>query len=665
MRLSLLALLTLLAGLLIFRNDEKSTRQHAIKADSSKIAALAEKSSGAASETEEFETCENADVEIGTQDSARPANVRLKNKSVNALFTATGVHVWSKKKITKRQALAKLFFKFDSITRGGQILCNFSQVTPQKSGSEFTYNRGCAEEKYVLTNDGIEQLFIFDKPISGSGELVISGLLKGNGKLIEKNNNCLTFGRSSIKEIEYKDAIVIDSNNRQAKIAISYNDNKITLSVPNSFLENASYPVTVDPLLGPVVDLAEAYSDVATVLAASVSSNGVNEFAVLSYEDGCLQRYNANDPFFMTASIDPSSLGDESFVYDSGAGIAFSPAVKKYCLVGTDGSDVTAILYDPATRTASNTILIASATNDGEVVGASVGFDGTQFIAGWMEIHDIDAGPEDNSHTETICAFRTCTVSTELDTTGKPKKGTPVYKLIKRVNVDSPNGAAIQGIGPVVGSGFKGGAAFTAIEQHETYDINGNTKYDWNAIAVIATTALRVKKIGKVKFSDRNGDDGYLENPRVGADSDGTSFFVSFNQFFWRNTDTKGTSSLKCGLLTAKTSLSQKLHTDVIHQAGGICYSPKSKKYLMLWSDGTATQKLINGVMRNVVTWDLKASLFDSAGIKTGDFNVAANPASDEIDGNCGYCAGTDSAMILYNGDSTYAQLYKFSSTGN
>ena len=595
----------------------------------------------------------------------KPAQRTLKNKCVRAHFSTAQVSITSKKKFTAHSQPANLKYSFLNAKRGGNLLCSFSGVKPEKNGAEFAYNRGKIIEIYQLKNNGIEQLFKINDPIDGEGGLVINGKLKGNVKFISGNGNSLLFGRNGKPEITYRDAIVIDSEGKKENLLVTYVNNEVSLTVSEKFLNSARYPLVVDPLVGPPVDLGD--TDISTTHSSVIVSNGTNRFFLYSPEDEIMQLFDAVDPSFMTTSTDVSTLGDAKFDGSTGGGAVYYSSTNKYCLVGTDESSVFAILYDPVARTAGTTLIIADATNDGEIVGAAVAFDGNRLIAGWAEMYDVDKG----DYTYNYVAVRTAVLAINgmsVTVAVNPNDATKkiiTNKVIKTANTDTENGAGAEAHGPVTGAGYKNSAVFTFIQYAERSGAE-YTKYTYNVIAAIhsAGNSISSKKAGKVSYSDRNAD-GFAENPRVAADPNGYGYFIAWNQVTKKD-GVAGVSSIKSGIGKGRELINKSTSKSwALHQTGAVCFSGTTGKYMLMSADAEEADVIVNNLTTKVIkNWKLHATTFNKYGQKQGQIDITtASPSAPNA--ACGINEGLDNALIIYETDSVYAQLYKFSATGN
>ena len=106
-------------------------------------------------------------------------------------------------------------------------------------------------EAYDVRAEGLEQTFVVDQ-LPAAGDLVIRGAVTSalRADQAAPRHQSLTFvdaeGRSLV---QYGNAFVFDAAGRRAEITTGYADGEVTLTVPGSWLANATLPVTVDPML--------------------------------------------------------------------------------------------------------------------------------------------------------------------------------------------------------------------------------------------------------------------------------------------------------------------------------------------------------------------------------------------------------------------------------
>lgn len=137
-------------------------------------------------------------------------------------------------------------FALESATLGGEpLVTNDSGVT--RSGNSVTIGRGAFDEVYHLNLDQVEQTFVFQS-LPGSGELSVRLGVKTD-LVAHENDDSLYFLHPEFGHVAYGGAFVIDGAGKREAIQRSWNGNSIELTVPAAFLADATFPVTIDPVV--------------------------------------------------------------------------------------------------------------------------------------------------------------------------------------------------------------------------------------------------------------------------------------------------------------------------------------------------------------------------------------------------------------------------------
>ena len=120
------------------------------------------------------------------------------------------------------------------------------------SASKIAFDRRGFEEHYEVRSKGLEQSFVIPRPIAGSGDLVVAGSVDSElGALPAKAaQQTLAFSTAEGEEIlEYGSAVAFDARGRSSVVATSYANGRIELHVPEAFVESATYPLLIDPII--------------------------------------------------------------------------------------------------------------------------------------------------------------------------------------------------------------------------------------------------------------------------------------------------------------------------------------------------------------------------------------------------------------------------------
>lgn len=132
-------------------------------------------------------------------------------------------------------------------------------------------------ERYAVDESGIEQLVVFDKPLSLDGDLELE--VQFDTELDMKFDGPfegVSFNDGQHTVVHYSEAVVLDASGRQSAAPLKLDGKRLTITVPNDWLDKATYPVTVDPrLIGVLIYIGndDDQNDVNPAVAYSTSSN--------------------------------------------------------------------------------------------------------------------------------------------------------------------------------------------------------------------------------------------------------------------------------------------------------------------------------------------------------------------------------------------------------
>ncbi|MCA8953133.1 MAG: hypothetical protein KDE27_26715 [Planctomycetes bacterium] len=124
------------------------------------------------------------------------------------------------------------------------------------SDYRYEYRYGAVTEAYDVLHPGLEQSFVVHAHPGNGGDLVVRGAVSSACTAADTapTHAALTFADTAgTALIGYGRAFAIDATGRRLPIATAFRNGEITLTVPAAWLANATFPVTVDPLLSRVV----------------------------------------------------------------------------------------------------------------------------------------------------------------------------------------------------------------------------------------------------------------------------------------------------------------------------------------------------------------------------------------------------------------------------
>ena len=118
---------------------------------------------------------------------------------------------------------------------------------PVRHDQSVLLDRGSLIERYEVSAAGVEQTFVLDAPPKGSGDLVLR--VRVTTELSpDQGSDGLSFG-NELGRVGYGAASLRDAAGRSTPVAERFDDGCIELRVPAKTLADATYPITVDPLV--------------------------------------------------------------------------------------------------------------------------------------------------------------------------------------------------------------------------------------------------------------------------------------------------------------------------------------------------------------------------------------------------------------------------------
>lgn len=164
---------------------------------------------------------------------------------------------------------------------------------PQLSydGFRARYDLGAVAEVYDVQAGGLEQTFVIQDRPHARGDLVVRGVAT---TMLHATNTEARHGELQFRDhngaclITYGAATAIDASGRRRAMTTAFSDGEITLRLDAAWLEEATFPVVVDPLLGPgdqLVGNLRQHIDIAHDPISSFKSYWISYTAVASLLD--------------------------------------------------------------------------------------------------------------------------------------------------------------------------------------------------------------------------------------------------------------------------------------------------------------------------------------------------------------------------------------------
>ncbi len=279
-------------------------------------------------------------------------------------------------------------FRLVGIDVGGQPLA-LQAPTVTRDGDRITIDRGPVQEVYHITLASIEQQFIFSqRPGVGQANILMNVdtelAASDAGEQIEFSND-----RGAVR---YTRAITVDANDLTADSPTSYSNGQIAITVPADVLNNAAYPLVVDPIITPfIADGSDEVNDRGPDASYDATDDGYllvweNRFSVGDH-DVATERYNWN------GIVEAGSFAWVDFTSEHwrNVSVANNNNSNNHLVVGEVGADGSRQVWGRIRSAINNTLgskVQISGTATGEQYNADVGgdpFDGfSYYVVVWQ-----------------------------------------------------------------------------------------------------------------------------------------------------------------------------------------------------------------------------------------------------------------------------------------
>jgi hypothetical protein len=132
-----------------------------------------------------------------------------------------------------------------------------SGVAPRQEGERIRYAENGWSEEYWLRRDGVEQVFVIDRPIRD--EVTIRFPVRSGYTPVALDARTVAFADDAGRhQLLYKDALVLDAGGNIRDLAVSVEGRELAIHVPKDYMDAAVFPVVVDPLVGATETLSPA-----------------------------------------------------------------------------------------------------------------------------------------------------------------------------------------------------------------------------------------------------------------------------------------------------------------------------------------------------------------------------------------------------------------------
>jgi len=221
--------------------------------------------------------------------------VVAENDPYHVELDSNGIHIWSKANppIDGRNVTYNGFLSLsvEEIKKGAHLIPIERSAWRYNAHYAMRNIAGGIVEKVAVRDREIEWDFVLESPMPYEGDLQIVASLCNTGASGREADN-LTPTRDINNNFSFGDMIVRDRTGQEFYRCKPLEvDGKIILKVPDLVLRGASYPVVVDPTIGPEYSISEpifGFESASSDKNPSVTWNGEEYFAVCQvYENGC------------------------------------------------------------------------------------------------------------------------------------------------------------------------------------------------------------------------------------------------------------------------------------------------------------------------------------------------------------------------------------------
>lgn len=173
-----------------------------------------------------------------------------------------------------------LQFTFLEARVGGEVLAIGRDEAPQVAGSVVTYARGAVVETYEARADGVEQSFVLAERPAVAGDLVVRGRITTALPLVANGDDEVRFAAACGAGVSFGAVTGIDADGATVRGAMRCRGDELELTLPASFVQSASYPLVLDPLVGTAFLIGDdpLYADVRPAIAYDA---GTSRFLVV------------------------------------------------------------------------------------------------------------------------------------------------------------------------------------------------------------------------------------------------------------------------------------------------------------------------------------------------------------------------------------------------
>lgn len=252
--------------------------------------------------------------------------------------------------------------RLSAVERGGSALALGAVRSVAQAGTTLVYDHGAIDERFAVGAHGVELAYVFEQPLPGQGDLVVRLALGTTLPLASADAaSGLRFARAeggvSIGGVTGIDA---DGDTVAGTLELgttAAGDSELLLRLPAAFVDAASYPLVLDPLVGTSFGVATSGNDDTNPDAAFDATND-------AYLVVWQRTFSAADSDIRGQRVSSAGALVGSAIFFNSAGVAVNPQVAN-----VNRKNVWSVVYEQVATILSQT----QSTIELEVVDAASG----------------------------------------------------------------------------------------------------------------------------------------------------------------------------------------------------------------------------------------------------------------------------------------------------
>ncbi|MBK8097032.1 MAG: hypothetical protein IPK26_07995 [Planctomycetes bacterium] len=163
-------------------------------------------------------------------------------------------------------------WRLTQVGRGGHRLA-VERVQPTADGQTVNYRHAVCTASHELRADGVKQSFVFDQLPAGAGDLVVRGLVDTELSAGAITPQGIAFALPEIGGVQIGAVVGIDGAGRQIAGSMRFADGVLEFVLPAAFVDSATMPLVVDPLIGTTSTLGGGNDDLVPEIAYDASTD--------------------------------------------------------------------------------------------------------------------------------------------------------------------------------------------------------------------------------------------------------------------------------------------------------------------------------------------------------------------------------------------------------